>query len=289
MNFDYSSKSRLLTNNDQSRQGNSYPGKSLPSVPALQAKEITAQSGIAENHLRVQGRLSSHTSQLKPFQLPVQRKGEGYEPNQKSSELKSVPVAAGVMQFWPPGVDSDSDDDGDVYDNGNEDYDEDISADEEDSDDDYTEKEATVSNRSQYGYVNPAHDSKLGVELLAAGAHTPNPGSRPDSVHYLSPSRNFYTSSPTRQTDGSRRKDPGLTQGHSNVVFGHDEGASEHFNRIGHQQSPRTNGKWNKRKETFHGLERRDKSNKSGGSSARYITPSKKLGSYEPYYKKEKK
>jgi hypothetical protein len=287
MNFDYSSKSRLLTNNEQSRPGNSYPGKSLPSVPALQAKEATDQSGITENHLLVQGRLSSRTSQLKPFQLPVQRKGQGYEPDQKSAELKAVPVTTNVMQFWPP--DSDSDDDGDVYDNGNEDYDEDISAGEEDSDDDYTEKEATVSNRSQYGYVNPTHDSKLGVELLAQGAHTPNPGSRPDSVHYLSPSRNFYTSSPTRQTDGSRRKDPGLTQGHSNVVFGHDEGASEHFNRIGHQQSPRTNGKWNKRKETFHGLERRDKSNKSGGSSARYVTPSKKLNSYEPYYKKDKK
>jgi hypothetical protein len=281
MNYTYSSKNRPFINNSQS--GNFTSGKSLPSVPVLQTKKPAEKLVITGERLPVQGKFDpqtqndtpSQTAQLKPFELPVQKKEDGNEPVQKSFELKSASTSANVRQFWPPGVDSDD-----------EQYDEDISADEkEDDDDEYTETEAKVSNRTQYGYVNPTHDSKLGVQILAAGAHTPNNGSRPDSVHYLSPSRNFYTSSPTRQTDGSRRKDPGLTQGHQNVVFGHDEGASEHFNRVGHQQSPRTNRKWNNRRETFHGLEQRAKSNKSGGSSARYREPARKWGSYEPYYK----
>ena len=137
------------------------------------------------------------------------------------------------------------------------------------------------SNRAMYGYQNPSHTSAVGLDLLEPGAHTPFDATRwNDREAWLrSPSRNFITYSPN-----SRNQDPGFTQGHCNVVFGHDEGASEHWNRQGHTQTPADNRVWNQQPSTYHGLENRDKSNASGGSAPRYQKPSAARGSHPMYW-----
>jgi GNAT superfamily N-acetyltransferase len=137
------------------------------------------------------------------------------------------------------------------------------------------------SARSTFGYQNPSHKSRVGLNLLEAGAHTPYDSNKwtTKGDWLTSPSRNFTTYSPN-----SRNQDPVYTQGHSNVVFGHDTGASVHFNTIGHTQSPHTNQQWNQQPSTFHGLENRDKSNRSGASAPRYQQPSHTLGSHSMYW-----
>lgn len=142
-------------------------------------------------------------------------------------------------------------------------------------------KDNAPSRREAFGYRNPTHNSTVGLELLEEGAQTPYDPSRWNDKEewLLSPSRHYQTYSPT-----SRKPDKVFSQGHSTVVFGHDEGASEHFNRVGHSQTPDQNRQWNQRKDTFHGLERRDKSNKSGSLAPEYEKPSKKKGSNPMYY-----
>jgi hypothetical protein len=142
-------------------------------------------------------------------------------------------------------------------------------------------KGTAPTNRQMFGYQNPTHNSQLGLELLEDGANTPYDSSRwNDKEDWLmSPNRNFVTYSPN-----SRTQDSVFTQNHSNVVLGHDEGASVHFNRIGHTQTPQQNQQYNKTNIAYHGLEQRSKSNKSGGSSDRYVTPSQSLGSHPMYW-----
>lgn len=137
------------------------------------------------------------------------------------------------------------------------------------------------SNRQMFGYNNPSHTSVLGLSILEDGAHTPyDPNRWGDKESWLtSPNRNFITYSPN-----SRTQDPVYTQGHSNVVLGHDEGASVHWNRIGHTQTPYQNQQYNNTKIAYHGLEQRPKSNKSGGSTVRYNKPSQTLGSHPMYW-----
>ncbi|MBP2310791.1 hypothetical protein [Azospirillum soli] len=144
-------------------------------------------------------------------------------------------------------------------------------------------KTTKIPKRSLFGYNNPAHNSKVGLSILEDGAHTPYDDSRWDDKEdwLLDPERNFITYSPT-----SRKMDDVFTQGHSNVVFGHDKGASEHFNEIGHKQTPQQNRQWNNQKTTYHGLENYKKSAKTGAHSDRYMTPSKKAGSHSMYWDK---
>lgn len=137
------------------------------------------------------------------------------------------------------------------------------------------------SNRTMFGYNNPSHTSTLGLSLLEDGAHTPyDPNRWNDKEEWLtSPNRNYVTYSPN-----SRTQDLGYTMGHSNVVLGHDEGASNHWNRIGHTQTPYQNQQYNNTKNAYHGLEQRSKSDKSGGSAPRYNKPSQTLGSHSMYW-----
>ncbi|HYH86891.1 MAG TPA: hypothetical protein VEX60_15670 [Pyrinomonadaceae bacterium] len=137
------------------------------------------------------------------------------------------------------------------------------------------------TNRQMFGYNNPSHNSTLGLDLLEDGANTPYDSNKwNDKEEWLmSPNRNYVTYSPN-----SRTQDSVMTQGHSNVVLGHDEGASVHFNRVGHMQTPQQNQQYNQTKTAYHGLEQRPKSNKSGGSSARYVKPNQTLGSHQMYW-----
>lgn len=137
------------------------------------------------------------------------------------------------------------------------------------------------SRRQMFGYANPSHDSELGLEMLEEGAHTPyNKNRWVDKEDWLlSPNRNFYTYSPN-----SRTLDPGLTKNHTNVVLGHDEGASNHWNRRGHKMTRFQNQRYNNSRNAYHGLERRDKSNKSGGKAPRYKRPNQKRGSHQMWW-----
>ncbi|MFH7243422.1 MAG: DUF4157 domain-containing protein [Spirulina sp.] len=137
------------------------------------------------------------------------------------------------------------------------------------------------NRRALFGYNNPPHDSAIGLDLLEGGANTPyDPNRWPSREDWLlSPNRNFITYSPN-----SRTQDPVFMQGHGNVVFGHDMGASVHFNQTGHTQSPGTNRAWNQQLTTYHGLERRDKSNASGANAPEYQQPSQLSGSHPMYW-----
>ncbi|WP_448187275.1 hypothetical protein [Azospirillum sp. sgz301742] len=140
------------------------------------------------------------------------------------------------------------------------------------------------SKRIVFGYVNPTHDSQTGLDLLERGAMSPQPSTRDRKSWLLSPSRRFQTFSPN-----SRNPDTIPSLGHSSVVFGHDEGASEHFNRIGHTQTPEINKAWNKQITTFHGLENKYKSAASGSNAPNYCRPEKNIGSHPMYWNKKHK
>ena len=142
--------------------------------------------------------------------------------------------------------------------------------------------------RETFRYQNPSHTSTVGLDMLAAGAHTPYDSSRwaSEKDWLTSPNRNYVTYSPnSRNMDltptGNHAQ---YTQGHSNVVFGHDMGASVHFNQYGHKMTPDEIYQWNQQPTVYHNLENRHKSNKSGGSSARYQQPSSARGSHRMYW-----
>ncbi len=136
---------------------------------------------------------------------------------------------------------------------------------------------AAPSMRSIVGLGNPPHNRML--DLFESANSSPRPAGRPREDFLMSPSRHFVTSSPN-----SRQVDPHLTQGHSNVVMGHDEGASNYWNREGHKLPPSKLREYNRELDSYHGLEQRAKSNKSGGGTPRFVHPSRALGSWAGYW-----
>lgn len=68
------------------------------------------------------------------------------------------------------------------------------------------------------------------------------------------------------------------------ILGHHGDGCSGYWNREGHKHSRAENMAWCKNPANYWGPEHEDESNKSGGSSPRYIVPSKELGSHPDWW-----
>ena len=117
------------------------------------------------------------------------------------------------------------------------------------------------------------------MPLFENAAMSPVDTTRDKEDWLYSPSRRFQTYDPT-----TRVADSTPTLGHSNTVMGHDEGASNYWNREGHKHPPSHMRQYNQQLSSYHGLEQRAKSNQSGGGTPNYIHPSRALGSWRGYW-----
>ncbi len=138
----------------------------------------------------------------------------------------------------------------------------------------------TVNTRREAsGFVNPSHQHANMRPLFEKAAVSPVNSTRPLNEWLYSPSRRFYTHTPTHT------QPPGITQGHSNTVMGHNPDAVSRWNDYGHQQPRTDNFTENRRASLYHGLEDRASSNASGGGTKeRYLSPSPTIGSHPSYF-----
>ena len=137
-------------------------------------------------------------------------------------------------------------------------------------------------NRDRYGFSNPSHGHENMLPILAGAALPPPPREFNEEQirkYVLNPEQCFRGTSPGR----SRTID---FQDHKNGVLGHDIGASEYFNTVGHKKSKKKNKERNDLTSTYHGFEYRPWSDASGGSAPRYIEPSPGIGSHRSYWDK---
>lgn len=136
--------------------------------------------------------------------------------------------------------------------------------------------EINESNRSKFGYINPDKASSTGLIIVKKGLL------REDTYNYTPEKEDDTTYLKTEARYKCARSGKIITW--DNIALGHhdDVGCSVHwnnggghgtFNKPGHTQTRDQNKDWNKNPDNYQGPEDRDESNKSGGSSPRYILP----------------
>jgi len=135
------------------------------------------------------------------------------------------------------------------------------------------QREVNPNNRRKYGYINPAKDSDIGLQILSKGLRTdsPQPILKDDAAYHRTQAK--YDS----QRPGSRYQNFGYVV----AILGHkDPGASGHWNRTGHTQSKNDNTQWNRDPANYQGPEHEIESAASGPEAERYRVPSKEIGSH---------
>lgn len=140
------------------------------------------------------------------------------------------------------------------------------------------QRETNPNNRYKYGYVNPRKDSDTGLTILSKGL-------RPDSPAPILSRDKAYHRDKARYDS----KRPGSTYRdfkYPEAILGHKEemGASNHWNSEGHMQPRQKNLEWNQKASSYQGPEHYIESRASGGSSERYMVPSKEAGSHESWW-----
>ncbi|MDI3291011.1 hypothetical protein [Polyangium sp. 15x6] len=137
----------------------------------------------------------------------------------------------------------------------------------------------TWSRREASGFINPAHTAMSVRPLFLGAAVSPVDTTRQQADWLFSPSRRFYTYTPTHT------QAPLIVTGHSNTVMGHNPDAVDRWNSYGHKQTRAQNRAENSQASFYHGLEDRGRSNASGGATtARYLSPNASLGSHAEHY-----
>jgi hypothetical protein len=137
-------------------------------------------------------------------------------------------------------------------------------------------REVNPNNRYKYGYVNPKKTSPVGLQVLSIGllgmrlpdnTYVPaTPSQRSDADYHQKKAHYVSVVNPQKYPDFM----------FTEAILGHGpEGASEHWNRIGHTQDRESNQKWNQKFETYHGPEHWLESSASGGSADPYRLPVK--------------
>ncbi|GAL83318.1 hypothetical protein MYP_544 [Sporocytophaga myxococcoides] len=136
--------------------------------------------------------------------------------------------------------------------------------------------EINESNRSKFGYDNPAKDSSIGLIIVKKGlireAQYNYSPEKEDDKNYLENEARYKCARSGKIITWAK------------IALGHhdDVGCSVHWNdggghgphtKPGHTQTKDQNRAWNKNPDNYQGPEDRDESNKSGGSSPRYILP----------------
>ncbi|MBD2336006.1 DUF4157 domain-containing protein [Calothrix sp. FACHB-156] len=125
------------------------------------------------------------------------------------------------------------------------------------------------SNRSTYGYVNPSHTSSEGLTIIKKGLI------REVQYGWTAEKENDLTYLQTNARFRCQRTQKILQWGGQNIHLGHHpEGASEHWNRIGHTQERVVNQKWNINPDNYWGPEDAKTSQATGGGTEGYKVPS---------------
>ncbi len=133
--------------------------------------------------------------------------------------------------------------------------------------------------RSTYGYNNPKKDSVEGLQILSKGlnANTPTRTAADEADANWHKTHARYKSS----RPGSVQLDFDF----DSAILGHTEGAghdgaSGHFNTVGHIQDKSANTNWNQDPNNYWGPEEQGESAASGSSSPAYRVPLEETGSY---------
>ena len=131
--------------------------------------------------------------------------------------------------------------------------------------------------RAYYGYSNPSKDSAVGIQILAKGVE--NWDALPDDKSFLD--REWHQN--TARYRCVRTGATGLT--FSQVILGHaGEGASGHFNTVGHTQPKASNQAWNRSAGSYQGPEDASASSASGSESDFYRIPAAFYGSNSEWW-----
>ena len=142
------------------------------------------------------------------------------------------------------------------------------------------ERAVNPGNRDKYGYHNPKKDSELGLKILALGLHKKdNPKFKKNPK--LATNKNWMKNKAI-----FRCVRTGKRINYDEAILGHQSnmGASDHWNELGHKQTYEENHSWNTTLSSYGGPEDRLESASTGAASAKYLVPSKELGSHESWY-----
>ncbi|MFE6730244.1 hypothetical protein ACFVDN_20460 [Streptomyces californicus] len=146
-------------------------------------------------------------------------------------------------------------------------------------------RETHPNNRSKYGYSNPGKTSPAGLEILAKGL-----------LGSYDVGRRIQPATPSEEKDATYHQDlaryksviassPYTDFPFPEAILGHaGDGASGHWNTIGHTQTRDQNQAWNKDPENYHGPEHEKESAASGSKAQRYELPTKERGSHESWW-----
>lgn len=139
------------------------------------------------------------------------------------------------------------------------------------------QRETNPNNRSKYGYSNPSKTSSVGLQILSKGVLGSPTSQEKQSADYHQDTATYESMRPGSGYTGFRFPD---------AILGHKEsmGASDHWNEIGHTQTKEQNSVWNRSPSSYQGPEHKTESASSGGSSARYLVPSKIAGSHSSWW-----
>jgi hypothetical protein len=134
------------------------------------------------------------------------------------------------------------------------------------------QRETDPNNRYKYGYVNPKKDSPTGLIILTKGIRLDSKDFSPGKTT-IAEYHKIYARYDSKR---GARNFP-----YEDAVLGHklDEGASDHWKRVGHTQDRAANMAWNQDPDNYDGPEHYIESAASGPGAERYIIPSKHIGS----------
>ncbi|MFE7623264.1 hypothetical protein [Streptomyces sp. NPDC057509] len=146
-------------------------------------------------------------------------------------------------------------------------------------------RETHPNNRAKYGYSNPSKTSPPGLKILSKGLL----GSL-DSNGKIKSATSSEKEDATYHQNLARYKSvlPGTIYKNfpfPNAILGHaGDGASGHWNTVGHTQEREKNQAWNKDPINYHGPEHEKESSASGSKAQRYELPTKERGSHKSWW-----
>ncbi|MEG5164469.1 hypothetical protein QUB37_29270 [Microcoleus sp. AT3-A2] len=140
-------------------------------------------------------------------------------------------------------------------------------------------RETTGDNRVIYGYKNPGKHTKVGVQILSKGL-------RADSPQPIQATSAEYHKKMARY-DSKRPDSKYENFGYELACLGHGpEGASDHWNRIGHTQTKDQNMEWNNNPDNYWGPEHKVESQASSSKADEFKPPSKERDSHPSWWSK---
>ena len=130
------------------------------------------------------------------------------------------------------------------------------------------------SNRSTYGYSNPDNTSTEGLKIIRKSLIIELDPTSPTGYKYnYAPGKENNLNYLQTEARFKCQRTPKILKWGEFHMGHHPEGASEHWNRIGHTQTKQDNNKWNKDDNNYWGVEDAATSQATGGGTDRYLIP----------------